>query len=206
MKAVNLLPREYEQVKKGPSRPVVAGCAAAVLATVVLAGGYLQASSALGKKNAELGQARVRLAAIPRPVAPPSTATGIPEQRQARVAALSSALSQRVAWDRVLREVSLVLPDDVWLSQLSGQAPAAAADPTAVTTGPAGQGLHIVGFTYSQAGVARLLSRLDVIPELERVTLNSSTQSPTDGTTRSVVQFDIGADLRTASSTPPSTS
>jgi Tfp pilus assembly protein PilN len=123
--------------------------------------------------------------------------TAIPAERQQRVAALSSALSARIAWDRVLREVSLVLPEDVWLTQLTGITP----EPG--STGP-NAGFHIVGFTYSQAAVARLLARLTVIPELEGVALNSASLSDPDKTqqVRPVVSFDIGANLRTSTSTP----
>jgi len=39
------------------------------------------------------------------------------------VTALSAALTSRVAWDRVFREFSLVLPDDVWLTTLSAKSP-----------------------------------------------------------------------------------
>lgn len=189
MRAVNLLPRDLEQAKSGPSKPVLGACGGAVLATVILAGGYMQASSALGKRNTELADAQARLAAVPRPEQQPASVTGLPQERQARVAALSSALSTRVAWDRVLREVSLVLPDDVWLNSLTG------AIPTASGAMP-GQGLHISGFTYSQAAVARLLARLSVIPDLQHVALNSATQ--TEVGVRTVVQFDIGADLKIA--------
>jgi Tfp pilus assembly protein PilN len=168
---------------------VIAGCAGAVLAMVVLAGGYMQGSSALGKSNAELATAQARLAAVPQPLQQPATVTGLPQERLARVTALSSALATRVAWDRVLREISLVLPDDVWLTSLTGAVPAASG-------GGAGQGIRIAGFTYSQASVARLLARLTVIPDIEHVSLNSSTQVEVD--TRPVIQFEIGADLKAA--------
>lgn len=189
MRAVNLLPREFDQGKSGPSKPVLIGCVGAVLATAMLAGGYMQGSAALGTQNVALADAQTRIAAVPRPAEQPATVTGLPQERLARVTALSSALSTRIAWDRVLREVSLVMPEDVWLTSLEGAIPTAAG----VT---AGQGLHISGFTYSQAGVARLLARLTVIPDIEHVALNSSSQ--TEVGVRPVVQFDIGADLKPA--------
>jgi Tfp pilus assembly protein PilN len=188
MRAVNLLPRDQELQKAGPSKPVIAGCAGAVLAMVVLAGGYMQGSSALGKSNADLAAAQARLAAVPQPLQQPATVTGLPQERLARVTALSSALATRVAWDRVLREVSLVMPDDVWLTSLTGAIPSAAG------VSP-GQAVRIAGFTYSQASVARLLARLTVIPDIEHVSLDSSTQVEVG--TRPVFQFEIGADLKT---------
>jgi Tfp pilus assembly protein PilN len=192
MRAVNLLPRDLEQERKGPSKPIVAGCTAAVLAAAVLAVAYLQASSAVGTHSADLATAQARLAAIPAPAQKPAVLSTLPQERQARVTALSSALATRVAWDRVLREVSLVLPEDVWLTSLSGETPTTAGSST-------GQGLHITGFTYSQAAVARLLARLSVLPDLQQVSLSNATR--TEIGAREVVQFDIGADLRAAGAT-----
>jgi Tfp pilus assembly protein PilN len=200
MRAVNLLPRELEDRKKGPSKPVIVGCIGAVLATAALAAGYLQASSNVGKQTAALDQAQAQLAAIPPPPTTPATVAALPQERQQRIAALASALASRIAWDRVIREVSLVLPQDVWLTQLTGTTPSATASSTP------GSDFHISGYTYSQAAVARLLARLTVIPELQNVTLSSATQSAADQThTRAVVSFDISAGLRT-SATAPSTS
>ena len=81
----------------------------------------------------------------------------------ARVTAVSGALQRRVSWDRVLRELSMVLPSDVWLTTLTAKAPQSAiltvpAAPPAPGATPTG--LVIGGYTYSQDAVARLLSRL----------------------------------------------
>jgi hypothetical protein len=50
------------------------------------------------------------------------------------------------------------------------------------------------GYTYSQEGVARLLSRLQVVPALQNVKLLSSSQSSLLDQT--VVVFTIQADVR----------
>ena len=198
MRAVNLLPKDLEPAKRGPSTAVVGAGATAVLAAALLAIGWVSASSNVSDQQSALAAAQAELAAIPAPPTQPSGSGAITQERAARVAALSSALAVRVAWDRLLREVSLVLPDDVWLTQLNGQVAAAGA-----TVQP-GQGLHLTGYTYSQASVARLLARLQVIPDLGTVTLNSSIAA-TIGK-RAVVQFDVGADLKpTAPATPPTT-
>jgi Tfp pilus assembly protein PilN len=107
-------------------------------------------------------------------------------------------MANRVAWDRIFREFSLVLPDDVWLTTLTAHSPVSA---TAVTGTASGGGLPtqlaITGRTYSHDGVARLLSRLQVIPDLQNVTLVSSTLNAVAG--QEVVEFNIVADIRTGS-------
>ena len=107
--------------------------------------------------------------------------------------ALTEALSGRIAWDRVLRQVSLVLPEDVWLTSLTATAPAADAEPVEGAAGTA-TGVTLVGSTYSQDGVARFLSRLSVVPDLTNVRLLSS-QSVLVGE-RELVQFTVLADVR----------
>src|SRR5207302_1216483 len=58
-------------------------------------------------------------------------------ERDQRVAALAAALSQRVAWDRILRQISSILPEDVWLTSIDAQSPtadAASSTPAPTTT------------------------------------------------------------------------
>jgi len=54
--------------------------------------------------------------------------------------------------------------------------------------------MTFAGYTYSQEGVARLLSRLAVVPALENVKLVSSSQATVGDQT--VVNFSIQADVR----------
>ena len=92
-----------------------------------------------------------------------------------------------------------MLPDDVWLTTLTATSPASA---SATTGGTTPTQFSIAGRTYSHDGVARLLSRLQVIPDLQNVTLVSSTRDEVAG--QPVVQFNIVADIRTASGSPSS--
>ena len=94
----------------------------------------------------------------------------------------------------MLRQVSLVLPEDVWLTNLSAAAP----DPTQAAA--AGTGFTLTGATYSQNGVARFLSRLAVIPDLANVRLQSSQSQLLNE--RELVQFTILADVRAPGSAP----
>ena len=87
----------------------------------------ISAGGAASSKQAELDGLRAQIAAIPVvPVVDTSEEDALAAEKGARVGALSAALAGRVAWDRVLRQVSLVLPEDVWLTNLSAAAPDAA--------------------------------------------------------------------------------
>jgi Tfp pilus assembly protein PilN len=121
--------------------------------------------------------------------------------RERRALALASALSKRVAWDRVLRRITLVLPDDVWLTSLNGTTPltpSVTAVPTTIVASAipaAPNALTLVGYTYSQDGVARLLSRLAVVPDLKNVQLQTSKVSVVGG--QNIINFTIVSDIRT---------
>src|ERR687887_410513 len=96
-------------------------------------------------------------------------------------------------------ELSSVLPDDVWLSTVSAKAPVSSSVATAPAAPAAGAsvaatGLTLDGYTYSQPAVARLLTRLAVVPDLVNVQLQQSTLAKI-GTTP-VVHFTIAADVR----------
>ena len=105
--------------------------------------------------------------------------------------ALQSAISGRVAWDRILREVSLVLPKDVWLATLSLTAPE--------SSDVAGRQFAITGSAYSHEGVARLLSRIALIPDLANVQLGGSNKLVPGH--KSTVAWTITARIREPGST-----
>ena len=201
MRAINLLPRDDAR-RSGRQKKqwiVLVPVVAALLLTVAFAALFLNASGKVKSKQADLNGLKAELAAIPTPdVSKVQSENALAAERDARVTALNTALSHRVAWDRVFRELSLVLPDDVWLTTVSAKAPVAssvAATAAPATTGTvAATGLTLDGYTYSQAAVARLLSRLAVIPDLTNVQLQQSQLSKVG--TAQVVHFTIAADIR----------
>lgn len=195
MRSVNLLPKDEGRKRRQPNAVVLTAILGCVLVTAVMAGMFLNAASSVTAKQTELDSLRAELAAIPPPAPTPAAQSGLAAERDTRVTLLSTALSQRVAWDRLLREISLVLPNDVWLETMNANA----ADPTAVAapgqTAPTG-GFNITGYAYSHDGVARLLARLNLVPQLAKVKLNNSAVDR--GAGRGVVKFTIGAQLRQA--------
>ncbi len=185
MRAVNLLPGdEANQGRKVPPLPVLVGCIGTVVISALLAVMFLSASAGVAKKQTALEQVQAEYAAIPAPAPASPVVAELPQQRQTRVTALATVLGQRVAWDRLLREVSQVVPSDVWLVTLNALAPSIAPAATAAT--PAGgaapqQSFMVTGCTYSQDSVARFLSRLSVVPDLSNMTLGKSESSDSGG-------------------------
>jgi len=189
MRAVNLLPKDDADGKKAPPLPVLVGCVGSVLVTALLAVMFLSASSQVAHQKHALEQAQLEYASIPAPPAPSPVDSQLPQQRQTRVAALATALGQRVAWDRLLREVSQVVPSDVWLVTLNALSPTlstqSASAPT--TGGTLPQGFTVTGCTYSQESVARFLARLQIVPDLDAMTLGKSAAAAQGGATDTAV-------------------
>ena len=205
MRAVDLLPRDDAQrQKKQQNVPALASTALVVLVTGLLGVMYFSAKSAAGQKDFELQDANAELAMLPTPAE--SEAKAAPQrklasEREQRVSALQSALAHRTSWDRVLREISLILPEDVWLKDLAANSPypAGASAPVVTAAGQPPSLLTINGYTYSHDAVARLMTRLAVIPDLQNIWLQKSSLSKLGG--RSVVSFTLKADIRQAVAT-----
>jgi Tfp pilus assembly protein PilN len=199
MRAVNLLPRDQSQrtIRK-ESLPVLVGACSGVLVVAVLGSMFMMGSGKIAAQQRKLDDLERRYDALPPPPAGPSAAEEqLAGQHSARVTALSAALTSRVAWDRVFREFSLVLPEDVWLTTLAVKSPISPTTNLSTTEAQPSQ-FTITGRTYSHDGVARLLSRLQVVPDLTRVELLSSSLSSVGG--QDVVEFSIAADIRVAGS------
>jgi Tfp pilus assembly protein PilN len=200
VQAINLLPRDA--ARRGRQKTqwiVVLPVVGAVLMTGVFSVMFLSTSGKVKDRRSELTTLQAELAAIPTPDATKvRTQNALATDKKTRVTALNAALSRRVAWDRVFRELSLVLPDDVWLSTVSAKAPVsssvATAPAAAAGTAVAATGFTLDGYTYSQPAVARLLTRLAVIPDLVNVQLQQSTLAKVGAA--QVVHFTIAADVR----------
>ena len=204
MRAVNLLPRQQQvSQKRGQRNPVALGAmigGAAVLLVVV--GGFLLANRSVDRQRQALADARAVLAATPAHKLSARTQAfraTLLSQREQRSLALAAAIGKRVAWDRILRRVTLVMPGDVWLQSLTATVPLDSALPVAATTTPSTlpttpTALTIQGYTYSQDGVARLLERLAVVPDLKNVQLQTS-QSQQLGK-QTVISFTIVSDIK----------
>jgi Tfp pilus assembly protein PilN len=187
VRAVNLLPSEAQRRARSvtPNQVALAGAIAGVVCVAAIGGGNLFQSSRAASAQKTLNAAKLQLAATPLPPAIPQVTPPpavVAAQMAPRLQAVSAALSTRIAWDRVLREFSLVLPSDIQLTQLNLSQP--------IPGATASTGLQLDGVTYSYDSVARLLARMALIPDLTNVTLGSTSVA------KRIVSFTVSAAVK----------
>jgi Tfp pilus assembly protein PilN len=209
MRAVNLMPRDERRARLEMGRlPLLAAAGGVVVITAVA---FLLSSSASGSADetrAELQAVEAAIAQLPKDEESPVNVGSLVEERSQRVAALAAALTSRAAFDRLLRELSYVFPEDAWLTQLEATAPVASTpvDPGAPPPQAAVSGVSIEGATYSHDSVATVLARLSVVPSLSDVRLIGTTlvepqaQEGKRKGGKPFVSFNISASVRAAGS------
>jgi Tfp pilus assembly protein PilN len=209
MRAVNLMPRDERRERLEMGRLPLFAAAGGVVA--VTAAAFLLATSASGSADETKAELQAVEAAIEQlPTAPDSDVSVgmLAQERSNRVAALAAALTSRTALDRVLRDISLVFPENAWLTQLEASTPVGSTSVPGTAAPPAAgtSGVTITGATYSHESVATVLARLSVVPTLNGVRLTSTAlvepQADEDEPSRAkpgrpFVTFSVSASVKT---------
>jgi Tfp pilus assembly protein PilN len=180
VRPVNLIPPEDRRGDRAPSRTgalpyvVVAALVVALAAVTALAltGNQISDKEAeLASLEAQEAEASARADAL-RPYADFAT---MAETRNATVTSLANS---RFDWERVLNELALVIPDDVWLVKASGTVSPdvqleGGADVQTRETVP-GPALSLIGCGAGQESVAAFVAALRDIDGVTRVGVNAS--------------------------------
>jgi Tfp pilus assembly protein PilN len=182
MRAVNLIPSDQQRGaggaagKSGGGVYVLLGGLALL---VVLAATYVVSNKSVTDKKAELASVTQQAEAAEAHAQQLTSFTKFASVRQKRVDTVTSLANSRFDWAHALREVARVLPQNAWLTQLTGTTS------TSVTVnGQSGNlraalnvpAIVIQGCTTSQSAVAGLITRLRLIDGVQRVTLEDSTK------------------------------
>ncbi|GAC1610052.1 MAG: hypothetical protein NVS3B26_14730 [Mycobacteriales bacterium] len=145
---VNLLPPEIAESRR--MRRIQLGLGGAVLGAVgIVALLYVAASSSESSAQNELDAANAKHSALQSQTAQYSAVTAVYAKAAAAQAMLTQAMGEEVRYSQLLNDLSLSVPDKVWLKNVTfTQMPAAsAAGPAAVGAGVAPTGIGTVTFT-----------------------------------------------------------
>lgn len=178
MRPVNLIPPDMRRgdsapLRTGPLAYIVLGALALALIGVTM---LVLISNEVAEKKDELVTLRQEDAvakARAEELAPYAQFQAMSEQRVETVASLADS---RFDWPRVMRELALVLPDDVLLTNLSAGAAASEGEGEGgeAVSGVLGPSLELSGCTVGQDAVARFVTALKDIDAVTRVGLQSS--------------------------------
>jgi Tfp pilus assembly protein PilN len=215
VRAVNLLPPDERRkgLEEGARTPLLLAAGGIALVTIAATFFASMASVSASGTRSDRDDVQAALAALPQLPDQAVSQNALVKERSDRVAALAAALDGRVPFDRLLRQVSYVLPEDAWLTQLDAKAPVTESSETAPAAAVEdATDVTIQGATWSHDKVAVVLARLSAVPSLASVRLTGSTRmepaadsEPSDSTTsdtpgRPFVTFVVSATLRTEAS------
>jgi Tfp pilus assembly protein PilN len=179
MRAVNLLPDAHKRVRTAGSTGgayVVVGVLAVLL---LMAGFYTLTSNQVNSKKTQAAEASQEADQLEARALALSQFGNFAAVKRARVESVRQLAEGRFDWERMLRELSVILPEGSWLQETSAsttgqEAAAASGDDTAAAGAVAKPSLSLVGCTRRQGEVAKFMVRLRQMYLVDDVQLNES--------------------------------
>ncbi|HEX5713762.1 MAG TPA: PilN domain-containing protein [Solirubrobacterales bacterium] len=180
MRPVNLIPEGEQhgarkQLRSGPLAYLVVAALVAALAGVAA---LVLTGNQISESETEIAHLQQEEAAAKAKVAELAGYTQFHSASEQRVATVTSLATSRFDWERVMRELARVLPEDVWLTNMSGSATANAGVEGSGSSGLrgsiAGPALQLSGCATGQESVAGFVQALEEIEGVTRVGVESS--------------------------------
>lgn len=180
MRPVNLIPEEDRPGTRKPTRSgplayiIVGGLVAALLGVTAL----VVTGNQISDREDEIAQIEGEVAAAEARAQELGPYTQFHLVREQRDATITSLADSRFDWERVMRELALVLPGDVWLTSLTASASPsvspAGGSSVALRASIPGPALSLVGCAGGQNAVAGFVQALKDIDGVTRVGVQSS--------------------------------
>ena len=183
MRPVNLIPPEqrrgaHAELRTGPLPYIVLGALALALIGVAL---LVTTGNQISESKAEVAQLKREDAAAQAKAKRLVAYSQFRTLAEQRVATVTSLADSRFDWERVMRELSLVLPSNVWLTSLSASATPGTSvggegsgEASGLRGAIAGPALEMSGCATGQEAVAEFVTALKDIDGVTRVGLSSS--------------------------------
>ena len=183
MRPVNLIPLDQRRgedapVRTGPLAYIFIGflvvVLGAVIATVMLGNSVESKRSEASSLEAQAAESQARVQAL-------SPYVSFQQLRDARVQTVGSLARSRFDWERVIREVTKLIPKGVWLQNMTGTVKpdvavenSAGVSLRAAIPGPA---LELKGCARSQTDIARLIAAVNDVDGVTRVGATNGTKA-----------------------------
>lgn len=200
MRRIDLLPEAYA-AKQRERRSIAIVIVAALLVILLLIVWWVALGTQLSSANNDLAAAQDRNATLQEKINKLQSFADLQTEAQTKVEALQRVMAGDVDWPAILTEVAMVIPGEVWLTNLTTSAGATeGSEPVPTETNPirvapvtpAFGRIHFAGCSLTMPGVAKWLIRLDTVKEFSGIWLNSATAEPDSGCP---IQFDSTLEL-----------
>jgi Tfp pilus assembly protein PilN len=180
MRPVDLIPPELRQgahapMRTGPIPYLLLGALVAVLAGVAL---LVVTGNQISERKDEVVQLKREDAAAEQQAQRLAAYVQFQTLHEQRVATIASLADSRFDWERVMRELALILPHDVWLTKLNASASSESGSGGegggSLRGAIAGPALELEGCATGQESVAGFVTALKDIDGVTRVGVGSS--------------------------------
>jgi Tfp pilus assembly protein PilN len=203
MKAVNLIPAEQRRAKPTGKSSGVAYVAIGLLSVLLaMTVAYVLTSNKVNENQTKAAEAGQEADALEAQAAQMGSFTNFAAIKEQRLVSVVTTAQTRFDWERMMREVSRIMPEGSWLRTTdasvlgSDEAAAAQASSGLPPVGPASPAATFVGCTRKQSEVATLMVRMRQMYRVSDVELNASSQESADteaslDTCGQLYQFDV---------------
>jgi Tfp pilus assembly protein PilN len=203
MKRIDLLPQRYAEQRR-QRRNLGLVVVAGLVALLLLVGWWFLLGQQIGNAEDELAEVQATNAQLEAQIAELQRFAELEAEVQAKRQALRTVFAGDVDWPAILTEVAMVVPGEVWLTNLTasaGQTEGAAPVGTETAEVRISKGqpfgrIQFQGQSLSMPGIARWMLRLESVREFAAVYLNSAAKAEGgEGPAVEIVTFDNTLEL-----------
>ena len=201
MRRIDLLPQGYVEQRR-ERRTTVSVVVAGLLLLTLLIGYWVMLAVRIGNEEDRLSQVQARNQQLQAQIDDLQRYAEMDAEVKSRTASLATVMAGDVDWPGVFAQIAMVIPGDVWLTNLTasaGQTEGATqvgteTAPVRVSDEEAFGRMQFQGKSLSMPGVAKWLVRLGTVKEFNALWLNNATEGEESGGTKTLT-FDTTLEL-----------
>ncbi|MFN2525559.1 MAG: PilN domain-containing protein [Actinomycetota bacterium] len=199
MRRIDLLPPAYLE-RRRERRVLAAVVVGGLVVLLLLIAYWFYVGTQISDANDELAAVEARNAALRTEIAELQRFADLAAEVEAKQTALQTVFAGDVSWPSLMTEVAMVIPGEVWLTNMSGSGTGEGASPVGTETAairissktPVGR-IQFQGSALSMPAVAKWLIRLGTVEAFDAIWLNSAAESGEE--TAAFVTFDSTLEL-----------